>query len=176
MKRDDSVIFLVGMMGAGKTTVGRELAKRLRLRFVDCDHEIEARTGVKIPVIFDIEGEEGFRRRETQELDELSRMSGLVIATGGGIVLAEQNRNILRERGTVIYLDVAPDVLFERTRHDRNRPLLQVSNPKARIRELYAQRAPLYREVADLVVPGRKGSPQNMARTIERQLEKTCAP
>jgi len=167
-------IFLVGMMGAGKTTIGRELAKRLGRRFVDCDHEIEARTGVRIPVIFDIEGEEGFRRRETQELDDLSRQSDLIVATGGGIVLAEENRALLRERGTVVYLDVAPDILFERTRHDRNRPLLQVSNPKARIQALYSEREPLYREVADLVVPGRKGSPQSMARAIERELEKLC--
>ncbi|MCB1957361.1 MAG: shikimate kinase [Rhodocyclaceae bacterium] len=167
-------IFLVGMMGAGKTTIGRELARRLGRRFVDCDHEIEARTGVKIPVIFEIEGEEGFRRRETLELDELSRQSGLVVATGGGIVLAAENRGILRERGTVVYLDVAPDVLFERTRHDRNRPLLQVENPRARIAALHAQREPLYREVADLIIPGRRGTPATMARAIERELEKLC--
>ena len=167
-------IYLVGMMGAGKTTVGRELAKRLGRRFVDCDHEIESRTGVGIPVIFEIEGEEGFRRRETQELDELSRQPDLVVATGGGIVLAEDNRRMLKERGIVIYLDVAPDVLFERTRYDRNRPLLQVDDPRGRIRELHRQREPLYREVAHLVVQGRRGSPATMARTIERELEKTC--
>ena len=167
-------IFLVGMMGAGKTTVGRELAKRLGRRFVDCDHAIEARTGVAIPVLFDIEGEEGFRRRESQELEELVREPDLVVATGGGIVLAEDNRRLLKDRGFVIYLDVAPDVLFERTRHDRNRPLLQVADPRGRIRELYRQREPLYREVADLVVAGRRGSPVAMARTIEREMEKTC--
>jgi len=167
-------VFLIGMMGAGKTTIGRELAKRLGRRFVDCDHEIEARTGVKIPVIFDIEGEEGFRRRETQELEELSRQPDLIVATGGGIVLAAENRAILRERGTVVYLDVSPDVLYERTRHDRNRPLLQVDDPRARIEELYRAREPLYREVADLVVPGRRGSPLAMARAIERELEKLC--
>ncbi|MCB1888073.1 MAG: shikimate kinase [Rhodocyclaceae bacterium] len=169
-----SNIFLVGMMGAGKTTIGRELAKRLGRRFVDCDHEVEARTGVKIPVIFEIEGEEGFRRRETQALEELSREPGLVVATGGGIVLADENRAILREQGTVIYLDVAPDVLYERTRHDRNRPLLQVDNPRRRIHDLYAAREPLYREVASLIVPGRRGSPAAMAKTIERELEKLC--
>lgn len=174
LNREGAPIFLVGMMGAGKTTVGRELAKRLGRRFADCDHEIEARTGVGIPVIFEIEGEEGFRRRETQELDELSRQRDIVVATGGGIVLAEENRAILRERGTVIYLDVAPEVLFERTRHDRNRPLLQVENPRARIEALYLERTPLYRAVADLILPGRRGSPQAMARNIERALEKSC--
>lgn len=174
VEKTASSIFLVGMMGAGKTTVGRELAKRLGRHFADCDHEIEARTGVSIPVIFEIEGEEGFRRRETHELDELSRRSNLVIATGGGIVLAAENRAMLRERGTVVYLDVAPDVLFERTRHDRNRPLLQVDNPRAKIEALYRARAPLYREVAHLTVPGRRGSPQAMARNIERELEKLC--
>lgn len=169
-----SPLFLVGMMGAGKTTIGRELAKRLGRRFVDCDHEIEARTGVRIPVIFEIEGEAGFRRRETQELDELSRLPNVVVATGGGIVQAAENRAILRERGIVVYLDVAPDVLYERTRFDRNRPLLQVADPRARIEALYCERAPLYREVADLILPGRRGTPAAMARAIERELEKLC--
>ncbi len=115
MEHSDN-IFLVGMMGAGKTTVGRQLARRLRKRFVDCDHEIEARTGVTIPVIFEIEGEVGFRRRESATIDALSRESGLVVATGGGAVLDPANRERLKAGGWVVYLDVAPAVLWARTR------------------------------------------------------------
>ena len=125
-----SCLILIGMMGAGKTTVGKELARRRKIRFADCDHEIVARTGVSIPTIFEIEGEAGFRRRETQMIDELTQASDIVIATGGGVVIAAENRALMRERGVVIYLNVAPQILFERTRHDRNRPLLQVENPR----------------------------------------------
>ena len=128
-----SCLILIGMMGAGKTTVGRELARRRGMRFVDCDQEIVARTGVSIPTIFEIEGEAGFRRRESQVLAELSLESDIVVATGGGIVLAPANRELLAQRGVVIYLDVPPPILWERTRHDRNRPLLQVENPRRRI-------------------------------------------
>ncbi|MBX3680322.1 shikimate kinase [Cognatazoarcus halotolerans] len=170
----ETPICLVGMMGAGKTTVGKDLAKRLGRRFVDVDHEIVARTGVQIPVIFEIEGEEGFRRRESQVLSELVATSGLVIATGGGIVLAEENRKLLREHAFVVLIEVSPEILWERTRHDRNRPLLQVENPRQRIRELHAQRAPLYREVAHLVMSGGRGSAHAMARNIERELRQSC--
>lgn len=171
-----SLIVLVGMMGAGKTTVGRELARRLAWRFLDCDHEIEARTGVKIPTIFEIEGEEGFRRREAQTLEELTRESGVVLATGGGAVMWPANRAVLRERGVVIYLDVPPQVLWERTRHDRNRPLLQCDNPRARIEALYRERAPYYREVAHIVVEGGRGNPGAMTRAIEKELASRCKP
>lgn len=123
-------------MGAGKTTVGRQLAKRLHRRFVDSDHEIETRTGVRIPLIFDIEGEAGFRRRESQVLAELVEEPNLVMATGGGAVLAEENRRRLHDNGVVIYLCASPDVLYQRTRHDRNRPLLQVPDPLARLAAL----------------------------------------
>src|SRR5919205_199677 len=123
MKRAGS-IYLVGMMGAGKTTVGRLLARRLKLRFVDSDHEIERRCGVKVPTIFDIEGEAGFRARESQTLAELTALDGIVLATGGGAVLAEDNRRRLSARGTVIYLCARPEELFARVRQDRNRPLL----------------------------------------------------
>jgi shikimate kinase len=159
------------MMGAGKTTVGREYARRHHLRFVDCDHEIEARTGVKVPTIFEIEGEEGFRRRESQLIDELTRSSGLVLATGGGAVLDPGNRALLSERGVVVYLNVPPHVLWERTRHDRNRPLLQVPNPRERIEALFRERDPLYRSVADIVVDGGRGNPGGMARQIDRAME-----
>ncbi|WP_068809447.1 shikimate kinase [Thauera phenolivorans] len=165
-----SCLILIGMMGAGKTTVGKELARRRGMRFVDCDQEIVARTGVSIPIIFEIEGEEGFRRRESLVLDDLTQESGIVIATGGGIVLAPANRAVLSQRGVVIYLDVPPQILWERTRHDRNRPLLQVANPRRRIEELHRARDPLYREVADLIVEGGRGNPGAMVRQIEKAL------
>jgi shikimate kinase len=168
------------MMGAGKTTVGKELARRRNVRFADCDHEIVARTGVSVPTIFEIEGEAGFRRRETQMMDELTRESDIVIATGGGVVTTPENRDLMRERGVVIYLNVPPQVLFDRTRHDRNRPLLQVENPRQRIEELYLVRDPLYREVADVIVEGGRGNPGAMVRMIENALQKLkktpCVP
>ncbi|NMG35588.1 AAA family ATPase [Azoarcus sp. TTM-91] len=163
-------LILIGMMGAGKTTIGRELAKRRGVRFVDCDHEIIARTGVTIPTIFEIEGEAGFRRRETQVIDELTREADIIIATGGGAVLDEKNREMLMQRGIVVYLNVAPQILWERTRNDRNRPLLNVENPRARIEELYAIRDPLYRQVADIVVDGGRCNPNSMVRQIEKAL------
>lgn len=160
------------MMGAGKTTVGRELARRRKLRFADCDHEIVARTGVSIATIFEIEGEAGFRRRETLMIDELSSQRDIVIATGGGVVTTPGNTELMRERGTVIYLNVPVQVLFERTRNDRNRPLLQVEDPRRRIEELHRQRDPLYRAAAHLVVDGGRGSPGIMVRIIETALAK----
>ena len=136
MKAPSRNIFLVGMMGAGKTTVGRLLARRLKLRFVDSDQEIESRCGVKIPLIFEIEGEEGFRLRETQVLAELTALEGIVLGTGGGAVLAEENRKRLCGGGTVVYLRAKPEDLYERVRHDRNRPLLATADPLGRLREL----------------------------------------
>lgn len=141
-------------MGAGKTTVGRQLARRLGWQFFDSDHEIVARTGVPIPTIFEIEGEDGFRRREAQTISELGAMHNIVLATGGGAVLSPSNRSVLKDTGWVAYLNVPPRLLFERTRHDRNRPLLQVENPLERLEELYAIRDPLYRETADIVIDG----------------------
>lgn len=167
-------IYLVGLMGAGKTTVGRQLAKRLQRRFLDSDHEIEARTGVRIPVIFEIEGETGFRRRETQVLAELSREQALVLATGGGAVLAPENRKNLRDSGVVVYLHAQPEILYERTHHDRNRPLLQVADPLARLRLLYEQRDPIYREVAHLVIDGKNAAVAQLAQRIETELRTLC--
>lgn len=167
-------MILIGMMGAGKTTVGREFARRHNMRFVDCDHEIEARTGVRVPMIFEIEGEAGFRRRETQLIDELTRESDLVLATGGGAVLNPENRAFMSGRGIVVYLNVPPQILWERTRHDRNRPLLQVPNPRERIESLHRERDPLYRDVADIIVDGGRGNPAGMVRLIEKSLE-TCS-
>ncbi|GAB1413776.1 shikimate kinase [Candidatus Desulfobacillus denitrificans] len=169
-------IYLVGMMGAGKTTIGRHLARRLNKRFVDCDHEIEARTGVRIPLIFEIEGEPGFRRRESRVLRELSREEGLVLATGGGAVLDPGNRSCLSETGLVVYLCASPEALFARTQHDRNRPLLQVENPLGKIRELHGLRDPLYREIADIVFEGGRRTPLAVARQLEGEIRKICEP
>jgi len=175
-----SCLILIGMMGAGKTTVGKELARRRKLRFADCDHEIIARTGVSIPTIFEIEGEAGFRKRETMMMDELTQVPDIVIATGGGVVTTPANRELMRARGIVIYLNVPPQILYERTRHDRNRPLLQVENPRRRIEELHRQRDPLYREVAHIIVEGGRGNPGTMVRLIEDAVLKheanTCRP
>ncbi len=162
-------------MGAGKTTVGRQIAKRLGKRFVDSDHEIEARTGVRIPVIFEIEGEAGFRKREAQVLNELTQEKELVLATGGGVVLDPKNRQVLSGTGLVVYLCVQPRELWERTRHDTNRPLLQVDDPLARLQELYAQRDPLYREVADIVLEGGSGGSHQLVKQLEREVRNRCA-
>ena len=164
-------IFLVGLMGAGKTTVGKILSKRYDKPFHDSDHEIEARCGVKIPVIFEIEGEAGFRKREELAIAELTALSNVVLATGGGAVLSATNRKLLGSRGIVIYLRGSPEHLFERTRHDRNRPLLQTNNPLAKLRELYQQRDPLYREIADMVMDTGRQSVAGMARIICERLD-----
>jgi shikimate kinase len=145
-------IFLIGPMGAGKSTIGRQLAKQLRLEFHDSDHEIEARTGVDIPLIFELEGEAGFRRRESAIIDELTRLEGIVLATGGGAILDPVNRDHLRSRGQVLYLHASVDQQLARTRHDRNRPLLQTDDPRQRLEELMAVREPLYRETANRVI------------------------
>lgn len=169
MKRGN--IFLIGLMGAGKTTVGRLLARRLKMRFIDSDHEVERRCGVKIPVIFEIEGEAGFRLREQQAIEELTALDGIVLATGGGVVLAEENRRRLAAFGTVVYLRARPEDLYDRVRHDRNRPMLASGHPLARLRELHAERDPLYRAVADLVLDTGSQSVQALARDLFTKLE-----
>lgn len=145
-------IFLVGMPGAGKTTIGRTLAKRLNMTFADSDKELMARTGVSIATIFEIEGEAGFRARESAALAELVQRDRLVLATGGGTVLAPENRRLLKENGTVIYLCATLEDLWQRTRRDVNRPLLQTEDPRATLETLLQTRDPLYREVAHLIV------------------------
>jgi shikimate kinase len=168
-------IYLVGMPGAGKTTIGRQLARRLQRSFVDADHEIEARTGVRIPLIFDIEGEQGFRDRESKVLVELGGQSHLVVATGGGAVLRPENRAALKQGGLVVYLHATPRLLFERTRLDPNRPLLQVNDPMKKIEELFAERDPLYREMADIIINSLGGSISHLVKQVERELQKQCA-
>ncbi len=155
-KLGDINIILVGMMGAGKTTIGKALANSLGKEFIDSDHEIQDRTGVKIPVIFEIEGESGFRKRESEVLAELVKKNNIVLATGGGAVLSRENRQILRRGGIVIYLRASVNDLYRRTRYDKNRPLLQTQNLFARLNELYVQRDVLYRETAHVIIDSGK--------------------
>jgi shikimate kinase len=145
-------IFLVGMMGAGKTTLGRALAQRLGLEFVDTDRLLVERTGVPVATIFEFEGEAGFRRRECALIAELATCDGLVVATGGGAVLSDENRRLMREHGTVVYLRARLESLWQRTRHDTTRPLLATPDPRATLADLLGQRDPLYREAAHVVV------------------------
>lgn len=164
-------IFLVGPMGAGKSTIGRLLSKELSLPFKDTDHEIEARTGADIPWIFDMEGEEGFRDRETTVLDELTQLSEVVLATGGGAILRKQNRQYLASRGTVVYLETSVEHQYQRTLRDKNRPLIQQENPREVLERLFEVRDPLYRSTADLVVSTHMGNPQAVVRKIRSYLD-----
>ncbi len=168
-----SNIFLVGLMGSGKTTIGRALARKLNMRFVDADHEIEARTGASIPLIFGIEGEASFRQREADVIRDLTAQQGIVLATGGGAVLNEQSRQYLHQRGTVVYLRASVNSILQRTSHDRSRPLLQTADPRARIEELSKQRAPLYQEVAHITVETGRPNVQSVVQNILAQLEQS---
>ncbi|HYE36272.1 shikimate kinase AroK [Methylocaldum sp.] len=159
-------IHLIGPMGAGKTTIGRLLAKALDVRFVDSDREIEQRTGVSIPMIFEYEGEEGFRRREAEVLADLSCKKGIVLATGGGSILLPENRKVLHERGFVVYLQCSVEKQLERTHKDSNRPLLNTQNPRQRLQELLRVREPLYRSLADFLVDTGEHSSRSAVRQI----------
>lgn len=165
-----SNIFLIGPMGAGKSTVGRQLAKALNKEFVDCDREIEERTGVTIAIIFEVEGEEGFRKRERAMIEQLTERDGIVLATGGGVVLDEENRSRLRARGFAIYLNAPVDLLVERTARDRQRPLLQTDDPKAKLVSLANEREPLYRQVADMVVKTDRRTARHVVKEIMRRI------
>jgi shikimate kinase len=163
-------IYVIGPMGAGKSTVGRQLARLTEKRFLDCDREIEARTGASISLIFELEGEAGFRKRERRMLEELTRLDGVVLATGGGAVLDRASRARLVSRGFVIYLDAPLDVLVKRTAKDRNRPLLDTDDPRGRLEAIVAERDPLYRQVADMIVKTDHRSPRIVAKEIVRRL------
>ena len=171
MVASEQNIFLVGLMGAGKSTIGKRLAESMGKKFIDSDHEIERRTGVSIPTIFDIEGEEGFRTRETAVIDELTQQRGIVLATGGGAILRPENRSFLSARGLVIYLNASVDQLHRRTRMDRNRPLLQTDDPRARLQSLFDERDVLYREVADLVTGTDERSVQQAIPELIHKIE-----
>jgi len=169
-------IFLVGMMGAGKTSVGKVLARHLGKAFHDSDLVIETRTGVKISVIFELEGEVGFRAREAAVIAELTALKDIVLATGGGVVLDQRNRELLKANGTVVYLRASVSELWNRTRHDRNRPLLHTADPHARLCELHAQRDPLYREVADITMETGSQSLKTLVAKLEQRLERAQHP
>jgi shikimate kinase/3-dehydroquinate synthase len=158
-------------MGSGKTTVGRALAKKLNKRFVDSDHEIEARTGASIPLIFEIEGEAGFRQREMEVIRELTSQQDIVLATGGGAILKPENRDCLKSRGTVIYLRASVTSILQRTSHDKNRPLLQTADPRKRIEELAIEREPFYLDVADIIIETGRPNVQLLVQTILAKLE-----
>ena len=164
-------VYLVGPMGAGKTTIGKYLAQQLKLGFADTDSEIEARTGADIPWIFDVEGEEGFRDREQQVVEEMTLWDNVVLATGGGVVLRPENRRALAGRGFVVYLYATVEEQVRRTRRDRRRPLLQKGDPEQVLRELMAVRDPLYREIADHIIETDSCSPRSVAQRLVRELQ-----
>ena len=164
-------IFFVGLMGAGKTTIGKLLAKKLQKTFYDTDHEIEKKLGVKVSVIFELEGEEGFRKRETQMIDELTNKKDIILATGGGAVLSEENRRFLKERGKVIYLNAKPQHLAKRMAFDKDRPLLQQGNMLDTLNNLYKERHPLYLGVSSFVVDTGQQKTQTIINKIEALLK-----
>lgn len=170
-KLDSGNVILVGMMGSGKTTMGRALAKQLDKQFVDSDEEIQHRTGVTIPHIFDVEGESGFRARESSVIADLVKRENIILATGGGAVLMEQNRAEMRQNGIVIYLKASVHDLWQRTRHDRNRPLLQTEDPHVKLTELFQQRDALYQEVADIVIHSGKLSVHTLMLQVVDNIE-----
>ena len=169
-------IFLIGPMGSGKSAVGRHLARLFRLSFHDSDADIEAKTGVDVAFIFEKEGEAGFRLRERESIDRLTRLEGVVIATGGGAVIHPDNRRALAERGVVVYLETSVDQQLERTRHGKHRPLLNDTDPKTKLGELMQQRALLYREIADLTVSTDGRRVQLVAEEIYRELNRAHEP
>lgn len=165
-------VFLIGPMGSGKSTIGQKLALRLGLDFYDTDHEIQERTGVDISLIFEIEGEEGFRERESRVLEELTAAQQVLVATGGGAVLRPSNRQWLQERGVVIYLKASVEQQLSRLRHDKTRPLIQLQDRETRLQELATQRDPLYAELADFTFPARNRS---VEQSVERILQTLLA-
>jgi shikimate kinase len=169
-------VFLIGPMGSGKSAVGRHLARLLRFSFHDSDADIEARTGVDIAFIFEKEGEAGFRQREQESIERLTALDRVVVATGGGAVILAENRRLLADRGTVVYLETSIAQQMERTRHGRHRPLLNDTDPKLKLGELMHQRAALYAEIADLTVSTDGRRVQLVAEEIHRELERAQNP
>lgn len=169
-------IFLVGPMGVGKTTIGRQLAKLLGYEFVDCDHEIEAKTGATIAWIFDVEGEAGFRKREQEMIEKLTQRASIVLATGGGAVINPENRKTLQQRGIVVYLMADIDELLKRTAHDKNRPLLQTDDPRQKLMSIIKEREPWYKEVADLVFDTQRKNSAASATILQKLLVKYEKP
>lgn len=163
-------IYFIGLMGAGKTTIGRLLAKQMGKNFYDSDVEIERKTGVKIPLIFELEGEEGFRKRETAVIEELSQLNDVVVATGGGAVLLPENRAFLKNNGKIIYLRAKVNDLYQRTRNDKSRPLLQGGNIKQKLEKLYVARDPIYSSLADYIVDTGAQSAAEITNHIEQLL------
>jgi len=167
----DKNIYLIGPMAAGKSTVGKLLAKQMNKEFYDTDSEIINCTGVEISLIFELEGEAGFRKRETEKLHALSEKDSVVIATGGGIVLKEENREILQETGCIIYLQCSVDQQLSRTKFDTKRPLLQIDNPREKLEELMQLRAPIYESIADIVISTNKTNSKRVIHSILEQLK-----
>jgi len=168
-------LFLIGMMGAGKSTVGRLLARRCGFDFIDCDRELEARSGVSVATIFELEGEENFRRREAILIDELTQRARTVLATGGGAILSDENRRHLRERGLVIYLRASVDEILRRTQKDRARPLLQTADRRGRIAQLLAEREALYEQIAHVTVQSSSGNPNRLVAKLLQDEQITAA-
>jgi shikimate kinase len=164
-------IILIGPMGAGKTTLGKILAKKYQLDFVDCDKEIEDLAGAKIPLIFEYEGESGFRKRETYVLEQLCNKKGLLIATGGGAVLKEENKKIMRSKGIIVFLNATVKTQYHRTKKDKNRPLLKDGNPKEKLAELYKVRLPVYQELADITINANRNSIRTVIEDIQNKLK-----
>ena len=166
MRTPERNIYLVGPMGSGKTTIGQRVAAILGLEFLDCDHELEAHTGASVTLIFDVEGEEGFRERETRILRELTQRQGILLATGGGVVLREENRRLLADTGLVVYLNTSVQQQLRRLGRDRSRPLLQTPDRRAKLLRLAEERNPLYREIADIEFPAQNRSPDAVAKDL----------
>jgi shikimate kinase len=166
MERRRNNVYLIGPMGSGKTTIGQRLARKLELEFLDCDRELEEQTGASVSLIFDVEGEEGFRERETAMLKKLSARDHVLIATGGGAVTTEANRKLLRESGLVVYLQTSVDQQLRRLRRDKSRPLLQTEDRREKLTRLAEKRNPIYEELADIVFPAQNSAVNAVAARL----------
>ena len=171
MVRPEGNIYLIGPMGSGKTSIGSRVARILGMQFIDCDHELEEQTGASVSLIFDIEGEEGFRARESRLLEDLTSRSGLLVATGGGAILHKENREMMSRTGLVVYLETPVEQQLRRLSRDRSRPLLQTDDRRKKLERLAAERNPLYREIADIEFPARNRGLGAVAAELAREIE-----